>query len=168
MKIRTYVCAAMLGLLAVSAQAQDYKAGPITVSAPWVRASAPGQTNGAGYLEIANSGAAPDRLVGVSSAAAELVEVHTVVMQNGMAQMRPADDGVAVPAGGRASLAPGGYHVMFTKLKAPFAQGAEIPAVLKFEKSGEVAVKFTVRPIGYQGGGMGGMGDMGGMGGMKH
>jgi copper(I)-binding protein len=70
-----------------------------------------------------------------------------------MARMRQVK-GVDVPAQGKAVLAPGGYHVMFIKLKGPLTEGAEVPAVLTFEKAGEVAVKFIVRPLGHQAGGM--------------
>ena len=39
--------------------------------------------------------------------------------QDGVAKMRQVEGGIALPAGGEVKLAPGGYHVMFLKLKAP-------------------------------------------------
>jgi len=170
--LRKLAAAAALGLAATAAQAGDFKVGQIEVDDLWVRASAPGQSNGAGYLEIDNDGKSPDRLVAVRSDAAERVEVHTVVTEGGVARMRPVDGGVPVPADGEVKLAPGGYHVMFMKLKAPFAEGAEVPATLVFEKAGEVAVKFQVRSIthnpGAAGHSMDGHGGMQNMPGMKH
>ena len=38
---------------------------------------------------------------------------------------------------------------MFIKLKAPFAEGGTVPATLKFEKAGEVAVQFKVQPASH-------------------
>jgi len=153
MKIRQWALVAALGLCtATSAWAKDYKVGQVEVDDLWVRATAPGQANGAGYMEIDNDAKAPDRLVSVSSDAAERVELHTVQTENGVARMRHLPDGIPVPADGDVKLAPGGYHVMFMKLKQPFAEGAEVPATLKFEKAGEVAVKFKVQPIGHQAG----------------
>lgn len=150
MQFRQWALVAALSLCAAPAVwAHDYKVGQVEVDELWVRASAPGQSNGAGYMEIDNDATAPDRLLSVTSDAAERIELHTVQTDNGVARMRHLPEGVPVPAGGDVELKPGGYHVMFMKLKQPFAEGAEVPATLKFEKAGEVAVKFTVKPIGH-------------------
>ncbi|ANY17887.1 copper chaperone PCu(A)C [Bordetella pseudohinzii] len=150
MTLRKLVLAAALALTTgATAMAADYKVGQIEVDDLWVRASAPGQENGAGYLEIENDAKTPDRLVSVSSAAAERVELHTVKNENGMARMREVDGGIEVPADGKVELRPGGYHVMFLKLKTPFAEGGTVPATLKFEKAGEVQVNFKVKPVSH-------------------
>ncbi|MCD0503588.1 copper chaperone PCu(A)C [Bordetella petrii] len=154
MKIRQWALLAALGLCtATSAWARDYKVGQVEIDDVWVRASAPGQANGAGYMDIDNDAKAADRLVSVTSDAAERVELHAVQNENGVARMRHLPDGVPVPADGEVKLAPGGYHVMFMKLKQPFTEGAEVPATLKFQNAGEVAVKFKVMPIGHNPGG---------------
>lgn len=153
MKLRQWTLMAALGLCAAtSAWAVDYKVGQVEIDDAWVRATAPGQANGAGYMEIDNDAKTADRLVSVASDAAERVELHTVQTENGVARMRHLPDGIPVPADGDVKLAPGGYHIMFLKLKQPFAEGAEVPATLKFENAGEVAVKFKVMPIGHNAG----------------
>lgn len=167
MTIRNLALAAALSLCTAAAWADTYKAGAIEVDDLWVRASAPGQPNGAGYLEIENDGRAVDRLVSVRSDVAERVELHTIDNENGVARMRAVEGGVEVPAGGEVKFAPGGYHVMFMKLKAPFAEGSQVPATLVFEKAGEVAVKFDVKPLTHNPAGAG-HGGHGGHGGMKH
>lgn len=150
MKIRQLAVVATVGLcVATSAWARDYKVGQIEIDDVWVRASAPGQTNGAGYMEIDNDAKTADRLMSVSSDAAERVELHTVQTENGVARMRAVEDGIPVPAGGEVKLAPGGYHIMFMKLKQPFAEGADVPGTLKFEKAGEIVVKFKVKAVAY-------------------
>ncbi|WP_144631716.1 copper chaperone PCu(A)C [Bordetella genomosp. 13] len=168
MTIRNLALAAALSMCAATAWADSYKAGQIEVDDLWVRATAPGQPNGAGYFEIENEGKTADRLVSVRSDAAERVELHNVVTENGVARMRAVDGGVEVPAGGELKFAPGGYHVMFLKVKGAFAEGKDVPATLTFEKAGDVAVKFTVKPLSYSPGAGGHA--MGGhdMGGMKH
>ncbi|QVQ25717.1 copper chaperone PCu(A)C [Achromobacter deleyi] len=150
MNIRKFAAIAALGLCtAGSAWAKDYKVGQIEVDDLWVRASAPGQANGAGYMDIDNDAKTADRLLSVSSDAAERVELHTVQTENGVSKMRQVEGGIALPADTGVKLSPGGYHVMFIKLKAPFTDGATVPATLKFEKAGEVAVQFKVKPASH-------------------
>ena len=133
MKLRKFAVIAAMGLCAAgSAWAKDYQAGQVEIDDLWVRASAPGQSNGAGYMEIDNKATAADRLLSVSSSAAERVELHTVETKDGVAKMRQVEGGIALPAGGEVSW-PGGYHVMFLA-ESPFAEGAAVPATLKFER----------------------------------
>ena len=54
-----------------------HRFGPLTIEAPWARASAGAARTGAAYLRIVNSGAEADRLLDASSPAAERVELHT-------------------------------------------------------------------------------------------
>ena len=51
-----------------------------------------------------------------------------------------------MPPGATVTLAPQGTHVMFMGLDAPLVEGERVPAVLVFEKAGEVAVEFAVEP----------------------
>ena len=147
--------------------AADFTAGPLELNAPWVRASVPGQTNGAGYLQIINPSNTADKLISVQSEAATRVELHTVLTEDGVAKMRQVQ-GIDIPAQGAATLAPGGLHVMFLQLTGPFKQDAQIPVVLKFEKAGEVRVNFTVKPSTYNPGGQAAGSSHGHGAGMKH
>jgi len=131
------------------ASTHSVKADGLTVSAPWIRASAPGQTNGAGYMTIQHHGQQDDKLLAVQSEAAERIELHTVVTENGMAHMRQVD-GIVLAAGKKTALAPGGYHVMFMKLKAPFQAGQTVAATLQFERAGAVSINFVVQPATYR------------------
>jgi periplasmic copper chaperone A len=150
MKIRALIAVAAIGVCsAASVWAKDYTVGEIEVDHPWIRASVPGQVNGAGYMKIENGAKKPDRLLAVRSDVAERIELHTIVNEDGVAKMRLAEGGVTIPAEGKVRLAPGGYHIMFLKLKAPFVEGAEVPATLKFEQAGEIAVKFKVKPAAH-------------------
>ena len=140
---------ALLCLSALSAsQAADVTAQALTLSDAWVRSSVPGQVNGAGYVKIQNKGTQADRLLSATSAAANTVELHTVITENGVAKMREIN-GLDVPADKTITMAPGGYHVMFLQIKEPFKEGSVIPVTLKFEKAGEVKVDFVAKPAAY-------------------
>jgi periplasmic copper chaperone A len=167
MTVRRFALAAMLALAAQgAAQAHDFKAGAIEIDDLWMRATAPGQSVGGGYLEIENKGKEADRLLSVKSPIADSVEVHETRTENGVSSMRGTGP-VTVPAGGEVKFAPGGYHLMFMKLKQPLKQDEEVAATLVFEHAGAVDVKFKVKPIGYKAGGAMNH-DMGNMPGMDH
>jgi len=165
----TWISKALAFAVALSGAcaAADFNAGPLELNDLWIRASVPGQTNGAGYLQIINPGTTADKLISVQSDAATRVEIHTVLTEDGVAKMRQVQ-GIDIPAHGDVKLAPGAYHVMFLQLTAPFKQGSLVPVVLKFEKAGEVRVNFTVKPSTYNPGNQSAAGAHGHGSGMKH
>ena len=115
----------------------------VEIEKAWARATAPGAKVAAGYMVIRNKAAAPDRLVGITSAAAVRVETHVTLKDGDIVRMREVQ-GYDVPAGGSFELKPGGAHLMFVDIRQPFREGERIPATLKFEKAGEVRVQFHV------------------------
>ena len=135
-------------LLASSAGAQSTSNAGLAFDAPWVRASAPGQKNGAGYVQIQNKSGQTDRLISATTANVGRVELHTIINENGVAKMRQVQ-GIEIPAGAGATLAPGGFHIMFMGLNAPFQAGDVVPVTLRFEKAGEVKVDFEIKPATY-------------------
>jgi copper(I)-binding protein len=136
--------------LAAPASAHSFKLGALEIGHPWARETAVSAKVGAGYLSVKNSGAEADRLIAVETKAAEKVEIHESINENGVAKMRPVT-AVEIPAGGDVALKPGGYHLMLMGLKEALAEGMRIPAVLVFEKSGRVEVELAVEPMGYGG-----------------
>lgn len=141
----------------LSVMASDQAAGDLTFASPWIRASVPGQVNGAGYVQIANKAGQSDRLVSATTSGVNRVELHTIINENGVAKMREVT-GIDVPANGTVKLIPGGFHIMFLGLSEPFKAGASIPVTLKFEKAGEVRVNFEIKPPSYNPGSTSGHG----------
>ncbi|MGE5147680.1 MAG: copper chaperone PCu(A)C [Candidatus Eiseniibacteriota bacterium] len=141
-----------LALLTAPAFAGDTKVGTIEIEHAWARASA--MANGAVYMELENKGGAPDKLVAASTPAANKAELHTHLMDNGIARMRPVE-AIEVMPGSPTVLRPGGMHVMLLGLKAPLKVGDSITVTLTFEKAGKVDV--TV-PVQRSAGGAEGMG----------
>ena len=145
--MRRLALAVLLFILPAAVLAHGYEAGPLTVEHPWSRATVPTAAVGAGYLTIVNGGTEDDRLLAVEAAVAERVELHEMTEANGVMKMRPLAQGIALPAGGEVALAPGGLHVMFLGLAAPFVEGERFPATLVFEKAGRLEVEFEVEPM---------------------
>ncbi len=139
---------AALVLFAGTASAEDYAAGPIQISNPWMRATPKGSTVAGGYMTIRNTGAVPDRLINGSTAVASRFEVHRMTMENGVMTMRPVEGGLEVKPGETIELKPGSFHVMLMDLKQPLEKGQRVKGTLTFEKAGKVDIEYSVEAIG--------------------
>jgi periplasmic copper chaperone A len=128
--------------------AQEFKAGSLSIDHPWIRATPAGAKVAAGYMTVMNMGTTADRLVGGTSTAAGAFEIHEMAMKDGVMTMRPVAGGLPIEPGKTVTLAPGGYHIMLTGLKAPLKEGDKVTATLDFEKAGKVNVTFDVQPVG--------------------
>lgn len=145
---RFVLATAVLGLLALPAQAADVTVGQLKISAPWARATPKGASVGGGYMTITNTGSAPDRLIGGATAVAKDVQVHEMTMANGVMKMRPVAGGIEIKPGATVTLKPGGYHLMFVRLSQQLKQGEHFKVTLEFAKAGKVDVDFTTEGVG--------------------
>ena len=135
-------------------------ASSIQIDHPWARATAGMSNTGAAYLTITDNGA-PDELTGASTPVAETADLHETtsdssgtstngmngVGMGGTMKMRPVTS-IALPTGKPVTLAPGGYHVMMTGLKAPLKQGDTFPLTLRFAHAPPQTVSVQVQAIG--------------------
>lgn len=140
--------AALAFACSTNVRAQTASAGSISIESAWSRETPGGASVAAGYLTIKNSGAAPDRLLSVSSEIAGHAQIHEMSMADGVMKMREVTDGLPIPANGEVVLDPEHYHLMFTELKRPLKQGEEFSATLDFEKAGPVQATFEVEGVG--------------------
>ncbi len=95
----------------------------------------------AAYMTIQNHLPEAVRLYGAESSAASTIEIHETRMQGDVMQMRPIE-GVDIPAGETAVLAPRGLHIMMFDLQQNLVEGEAIQMTLNFEilnSSGEVS-----------------------------
>lgn len=143
MKFIVPLVAALTIAAGVSANALEEKSHGVTVTHPWTRATAPRQPAGAVYMSIHTENAEADRLIAVSSPAAERARLHTHIRDGDVMRMRPVE-GIDIPADGKATLEPGGLHIMLIGLKAPLLEATVIPLTLTFEKAGEVEIEAVV------------------------
>ncbi|MCB1736412.1 MAG: copper chaperone PCu(A)C [Gammaproteobacteria bacterium] len=145
----------------------------IVVLEPYARAMPPMQPTSAMFLSLKNTDGVDHALVAATSDVARSVELHTHIMEDGVARMRQVEK-IDLPASATASLAPGGFHVMLIGLHGPLVEGRTMAATLHFEDGSTKAIEVPIRGLSYRGksepaGGMKcGTGKCGGsMGGMK-
>ena len=132
-------------LVPLSALSHDFKAGSLELKHPWsAKAPAVAPVLG-GYVTIVNTGTQDDRLVGGTTSVAERFEIHESSIVDGVARMRPAKQGIEIPAGATLSLQPGGAHIMLVNPQQRPAEGEKFKATLEFEKAGSVEVEFVVQ-----------------------
>jgi copper(I)-binding protein len=120
----------------------EVKVGNLRIENPQARATVPAQKMSGGFLKIENKGGA-DRLLSASSPASKTMELHTMSMEGNVMKMREVK-AIDIPANGTVELKPGGLHLMFIDLKSQLKPGLSVPVKLKFEKAGEVEVKFKI------------------------
>lgn len=120
----------------------------LEISRPWARAATGMEKLGGGFLTIENKGNVADRLLAVSTPAAETVEIHAIRVVGPDIKMRPLETGLAVPPRSTLTLRPRGYHLLLKGLTAPLVAGTKISAVLTFEKAGSRNIEMTVEAPG--------------------
>lgn len=143
--MRSLALAFIVAVVALPALAADVTVKGLTIGHPWTRPAAAGG-NAAGYLTIANSGPA-DVLLSIETPAAKSATLHHSGMDGMVMTMRPLT-GLAVPAKGKAVLAPGGDHIMFTGVAKTLSQGQSIPVTLVFQRAGRIKIDLAVETSG--------------------
>lgn len=116
---------ALLNLGGCSAPTNE--SAPYTVSNASIRTPVAGRTTTAAYFEFANNSDAAVKIIGVSSTAAERVEMHTIIKVDDQMRMRPLPE-IAVPAKDNVVFASGGNHLMLFGV-----QLTDTPAILEIE-----------------------------------
>lgn len=125
-----------------NAFAGDVTFGDLMISHPTARPNLPNRPT-AGYMVIMNHGTKGDVLISASSSAFKKIELHNVFRDGDVMKMQPVE-GVEVPAGDTAMLAPGGYHLMLFDAVQRFKDGESFPITLTFQNAGEVEITVNV------------------------
>ena len=115
-------------------------AADITVTGAFARATAPSAANGAVFCTL---GGGPDELLSATTAAAEGVEMHTVVAIDGGAKRMTPVERIPVPG----VLKPGGYHLMLMGLTKPLVEGGAVTLRLTFAKAGAIDAVVPIAGI---------------------
>ena len=122
--------AAAIALMACASLAMAHGDGAtaVQVSGGWVRAAVAGQSGTGAFMKLTAPRGAT--LVGVSTPAAAVAEVHEMKMEGDVMKMRALPAGLELPAQKTVELKPGGYHIMLMELKQPLPAGATMPLTL--------------------------------------
>ena len=134
----------LLSILSISLTAH----AEVKVDQPWVRGTVAAQKATGAFMTLVSD--KPISLVGVSSPAAKIVEIHEMKMDKDMMSMKAVEKIDIVP-GKPTELKPGGYHVMLINLAKPLSKGDTVPLTLEFKTAdGKITrqeVTATVRDL---------------------
>ncbi len=128
-------------LIAIGVHAAD---SAIAIDDPYVRLVPPGIRTTGGFMVIRNTGTTDRQLIKAESPAANIVELHTHLNENGVMKMREVPS-IEVKAHGQTELKPGSYHVMLIDLKTSLKEGDNVPITLKFDDGSTQSVLAPVR-----------------------
>ena len=121
------------------------KAMPVSKSAltwtdGWIKVAKTGMTAAFGMLK--NPTDKPITVIGASSSASKVLQLHEVVDKDGQMVMQQKPGGFVIPAGGMLELKPSGNHIMFMKLTKPITAGAMVPVTLITSDGGLMTAKL--------------------------
>ena len=119
---------ASFALAAAAMVAQSQPAAPVRVEGAWARTALQGQASSAAYMTLIAR--EPVTLLGATSPAAAIVELHEMKLEGDVMKMRAVDT-LELPVGRGVELKPGGYHFMLMDLKAQFKPGLVVPLTLR-------------------------------------
>lgn len=126
-----------------TAEVSGSAAEVITVSKPWIRATAPGQTVSGAFMTLVNNSSTAYALTSVSYSGASTVEIHETSMADGRMRMRKVGR-VDIPANGSAELKPGSFHIMLIGLEKDMQVGAIETMTLTFSDDSQKTVEVPV------------------------
>lgn len=143
--IRTYSPALAVAAIAVAATLSGCQSAPaeLEVENAWAKAAESGMT--AVFADISNPGGVDITMVGGSTDAAQMVELHEVA--DGVMQQK--EGGIVVPANSTVSLMPGADHIMVMGLNGPLLPGDTITVTIELDNGDVLDITADVRD--YQG-----------------
>jgi periplasmic copper chaperone A len=101
----------------------------------------------AAYFTV-HGGPQPDRLLEVFSPVAIRAELHDNVMTGAMTSMKPIENGVEIPAGGKVDFKAGGKHVMLFDVSPHLIPGKSFPMVLTFSSGLKIEIEAAINTAG--------------------
>ena len=116
----------------------------LTALDPWARPSPEVASTAAFFFTIDNAGDQTERLVGATTDACRVTEIHRSAMTDGVMTMQQLAEGLEIPASDSVVLEPGGLHLMCIDKQVDFAQGTEIELALEFADGKRMTITAAV------------------------
>jgi copper(I)-binding protein len=138
--------AAAVALSATTLPALAGDADQITVKDPYVREVPPGAMATGSFMVFHNQSDQNISLVSADSDAANRVELHTHVHDNGVMKMREIEK-IEIPANGSTELKPGGLHIMLIDLPRMPKAGENVRFTLEFADGSEKTITAPVQSL---------------------
>jgi periplasmic copper chaperone A len=114
----------------------------VSIQNAWVRPTSAGQEVGAAYMTLTSN--QDVNLVHVDSDVTKNIEIHSMVMKNGVMKMRMLES-LPLKATTPYKLEPGGFHLMLFDLKKPLTEGAQVNLELTFKNQKNVEFKQKIK-----------------------
>jgi len=139
---RLFLAACFLGLVgwnALNAQNAD-----VTAHDAWARLPAKSKMDTALYMIVENRTPQSRTIVSVSTDDAASAEMHQMTMNKMIMVMTPVSQ-ISIPAKGKTSFDPNGFHIMLFGLKMRPELGDKIHVTLKLDDGTTVPVEAIVK-----------------------
>ena len=135
-------------------------ADDITMSDPWSRQPADGQTTSAVYGEVTNNTGDTITAISATASVSDTVELHEVLMNDeGQMSMQEREGGYEIAAGETFVFEPGGPHIMLLDIDAA-TYPENVDVTLSFDNGVTIEFVAEVREIGDDAMDMGDMDEM--------
>ena len=105
----------------------------------WIKEVVANNKSTSGYFTIENTNDEDEHLIFMSSNFSEKTELHNMIVENDIMKMKHLSEGVIIKAKSKLILKPGGYHLMFIKLKEDLQLKKKYDVHFRF-KSGKIIV----------------------------
>lgn len=110
----------------------------------WIRPAPPSAVSMAGYLTIKNNRDTAITINDLESPLFNMTMVHETIVEDGVASMNHLDN-LTIEAGGSATFAPMGIHMMMMGPKEPLAVGRKVPVTLILRNDEAIDIEIEVR-----------------------
>ena len=115
----------------------------VAIMNSWVREAHEKATVNAGYMTLLNASDEEVTLLKVESDAYNKIEVHEMVVVEGLMEMREVED-LSIPANGQIRFEPGGKHLMLMGPKEHLQTGQKVDMTLVFKSGKKQTVSIQV------------------------
>ncbi len=119
-------------------------ADEIVISDAYVRVSGPMARAAAAFMTIENQTGKDITLVAVETDVAKMTGLHTHIIEDDIAKMRPLEDGITIAPGMSHELKRGEDHVMLMGLTQKLQEGDLVKVMFLFENAEPIAVEIPV------------------------